>query len=53
MITITHKGNTIKISDIDYNQIYIDCEGACHHCMLDGGCSLQRKLETKIKRATN
>jgi hypothetical protein len=47
MTTITYNGKEIKISDRDYREVYVDCEGACVHCMLDGSCKLQDKLKKK------
>jgi len=47
MTTITYNGKEIKISERDYNEVYVDCEGACNYCMTDGGCKLQDKLKKK------
>jgi len=47
MITVKYNGKLIKISDKDYNEVFVGCEGACSHCMLDGGCELQRKMEKR------
>ena len=26
-------------------EVYDQCQGACHHCMLEGGCDLEQKLK--------
>ena len=50
MIAVPYKGLLIDISDRDYYNLFIDCEGACHHCMSEGSCKLENKMKKKLKK---
>ena len=45
MTTVKHNGRAVKITDRDYSEVFVDCEGHCEVCFFEGGCDLQSKLD--------